>query len=756
MQNQNQKNPNNNPNNPNQKKINENDAIQADKAIELMRFNKINMKNAFDINVDFIESLSNILNKNEEAAWQKASASLDVSAKVYGYRVDSVHSETYKFLGGLNRNKKGEEIDKENAEEEKEKEEEKKNVKIRRGQNTLETNTKKLDLTKYDLDMEVDPLFSIMTSKFNESNANGLLLNTIPLDERLNYILESKKVDDKDKNKNKNNLQDKNENNNNIDNINQNKNEEIKEMDINSEESAYKNLRKRKDYRENFLLNNMVDIIDETDEFTKPIICSENMDSLPENIKTVLDDFKSLNPIDQFVKETIVPELSYFRNSRELNEGENMLTNDTFLKHFKNEIDHAEIKKSSPSKDGAIMEEPDNIDSDHMDMDNMPDLEQNNENENENENENVIDPNDIKDIEDTSQENNIPLRGDLNNNVSMSLFKYDDLIEHSEKFGNGDVDILRNLPQFTQFQKNFGKIDGKNFFTKNMILGLNNNNKKEGQRKKKEETLFEFNEENEVDIGELLGDKPINKKKKKGYDFSNDYMNKKKVKCYYNYDKLSNFRLFTISNKTFYSKDIDNDINLVEQEQKIINNLEEGQINHGNGDDFENNDYNNGEFDNPEGMDNNNQIGNSSNAFLQSEKEIEKNFGRLYRRFDIRNLKNKIWNNYENQYPNDNIDFRNIVSNMSKEMTDDELYSISTPTCFVCMLHLCNEKNLFVNQKDINTFYVEKDNDGEKSALISKKKGEDDVTKTKIKKKKNNRKKSDNSDENEEMIMNED
>ena len=34
------------------------------------------------------------------------------------------------------------------------------------------------------------------------------------------------------------------------------------------------------------------------------------------------------------------------------------------------------------------------------------------------------------------------LRNDLNNNVSMSLFKYDDLIEHSEKFGNGDIDIL--------------------------------------------------------------------------------------------------------------------------------------------------------------------------------------------------------------------------------------------------------------------------------------------------------------------------
>ena len=144
-----------------------------------------------------------MLNKNEESAWQKASASLDVSAKVYGYRVDSVHSETFKFLGGLNRNKKDEE-EKENKEEEKENEEVKKENKIRRGQNTLETNINKLNLTKYDLQTEVDPLFSIMTSKFNESTAEGLLLNTIPLDDKLNYILESKarKGDDMDINKN--------------------------------------------------------------------------------------------------------------------------------------------------------------------------------------------------------------------------------------------------------------------------------------------------------------------------------------------------------------------------------------------------------------------------------------------------------------------------------------------------------------------------------------------------------------------------
>ncbi len=79
---------------------------QAEKAIELIQYNKINAKNSFDINVGFIEDIAKLLNNKEESSWQKASASLDPSAKIYGYRVDSVHSETFKFLGGLNRNEK--------------------------------------------------------------------------------------------------------------------------------------------------------------------------------------------------------------------------------------------------------------------------------------------------------------------------------------------------------------------------------------------------------------------------------------------------------------------------------------------------------------------------------------------------------------------------------------------------------------------------------------------------------------------------
>ena len=41
---------------------------------------------------------------NSDNGWKKASTTLFSGAKIYGYRVDRVHSETYKILGGINRN----------------------------------------------------------------------------------------------------------------------------------------------------------------------------------------------------------------------------------------------------------------------------------------------------------------------------------------------------------------------------------------------------------------------------------------------------------------------------------------------------------------------------------------------------------------------------------------------------------------------------------------------------------------------------
>jgi len=53
--------------------------------------------------VSFLENLPKLLNNKEESTWHKTSSSLDASVKIFGYRVDSVYSDMFKFLGGLNR-----------------------------------------------------------------------------------------------------------------------------------------------------------------------------------------------------------------------------------------------------------------------------------------------------------------------------------------------------------------------------------------------------------------------------------------------------------------------------------------------------------------------------------------------------------------------------------------------------------------------------------------------------------------------------
>ncbi len=63
------------------------------------------LNNSFEVNNRFIENLPHLLRNNDESSWQKTSVSLDASAKIYGFRVDLVHNETYRMLGCLDRAK---------------------------------------------------------------------------------------------------------------------------------------------------------------------------------------------------------------------------------------------------------------------------------------------------------------------------------------------------------------------------------------------------------------------------------------------------------------------------------------------------------------------------------------------------------------------------------------------------------------------------------------------------------------------------
>ncbi len=123
---------------------------------------------------------------------------MDASAKIYGYRVDSVHSETFKFLGGLSR---ADAKDDNNEDAEVEKKERKERMGKHDGFLTLERDPRKLDLAKYDLEFDVDPLFKSMTAKFSDAGARGLLLNNLPLDKSLDVLLECKPQDQEEKQK---------------------------------------------------------------------------------------------------------------------------------------------------------------------------------------------------------------------------------------------------------------------------------------------------------------------------------------------------------------------------------------------------------------------------------------------------------------------------------------------------------------------------------------------------------------------------
>ena len=630
---------------------------QAEKAIELIQYNKINAKNSFDINVGFIEDIAKLLNNKEESSWQKASASLDASAKIYGYRVDSVHSETFKFLGGLNRNEKK---DKENedVDGEEKNQKEKKIHNNNNGVNTIEENHEKLNLTKYDLEVDVDPLFKAMTAKFNESGARGLLLNTLPLDGNLDILLESKK-NENNNNPNNNNNDEKNNNNNIINNNNVNNN------------------------------NN-----------NNNVTCSTSNMDFSEDVLNYINEFTKKNTVENLLSMKLCPDLTYFRRSTEI-ENKDLAT--SFIENFKTELEKIDnINIDNNNNMEIIKEEEENLDdfnNNNLNDDNISSQLSNNgvdyDDLNNNNNNNNLD-NELDDINLNNNNNNNNNNTTLLNN--FSLFQNNDIIEHAENFGDGSRNILKNLPQFQNFLKNFGKLE-KNYFNNKLGLNINNNN-----NKKKEEKFFEFSEENEIDKNDIWQN--IKTKNKK---FDINLMKKdrkKKVKLMYNFDKFSIFKFFTMPNK-----------NILDNKNKNNNNNDNNDLNENilNDDEQFNNNVININEDDDE-LNNTNINNSTTNNFKNFDEEYKKNYGSLYRRFDIRFLKNKIWQSFENienvskkKNLDEKIDFKTIVKNMSKDLTHETINNISTPTCFVCMLHLCNEKNLKINQNDDKTFFVDFD-----------------------------------------------
>ncbi|KAB1215160.1 Condensin complex subunit 2 [Morella rubra] len=196
--------------------------------IKLASENKINQKNTWELKL--IDHLSEIIKveaeNNVETNFQKASRTLEAGVKIYSVRVDAVHSEAYKVLGGINRAGieeaegwdftfwlsaaiaawlcfqhllkieiyayalflvcknnalvtetvlEGGNVDNGQDRSHSKKDTERKVSPL----STLESSFEALNIKKFDVAFSVDPLYHQTSAQFDEGGAKGLLLNNL-------------------------------------------------------------------------------------------------------------------------------------------------------------------------------------------------------------------------------------------------------------------------------------------------------------------------------------------------------------------------------------------------------------------------------------------------------------------------------------------------------------------------------------------------------------------------------------------------
>lgn len=164
--------------------------------------NKITAHNTWGL--PLIEHLDDLIRDDRDSTgkstnFQKASVTLDAGVKIYSYRVDSVHTETFKMLGGLGRAAGPEEegTDGSNGQDGGGSPSKRKRKTVELNpETTLESSLEALNVKKFDLTFAVDPLFHKTSAQFDEGGAKGLLLNNLSVYNGCNIVFDSMDVPD--------------------------------------------------------------------------------------------------------------------------------------------------------------------------------------------------------------------------------------------------------------------------------------------------------------------------------------------------------------------------------------------------------------------------------------------------------------------------------------------------------------------------------------------------------------------------------
>ncbi|KAF4534843.1 Condensin complex component cnd2 [Lasiodiplodia theobromae] len=163
--------------------------------------NKINANNSWNFAlIDYFHDMS-LLKEGDSVNFQRASCTLDGCVKIYTSRIDSVATETGKLLSGLatssdSKKRKGDDADGDAEDEDEEEGEDGQRKKTRKraqrsAESTLVSSFAQLQLKKMDMELSVDPLFKKASADFDEGGAKGLLLNHLSIDATGRIVFDS-------------------------------------------------------------------------------------------------------------------------------------------------------------------------------------------------------------------------------------------------------------------------------------------------------------------------------------------------------------------------------------------------------------------------------------------------------------------------------------------------------------------------------------------------------------------------------------
>ncbi|SCZ97822.1 BZ3500_MvSof-1268-A1-R1_Chr3-3g06394 [Microbotryum saponariae] len=161
--------------------------------------NKITSTNTWSLAlIDYFADMSLLRNNDDNSInFQKASCTLDGCVKIWTSRVDSVATETGKLLSGLAEDGRNgsqgvdDDDDMDNDEDEDAREARKAKRKNAKRAETLADSFNKIKVKAFDLEFTVDPLFKKTCADFDEGGAGGILMNHLGCDRNMKVVFDA-------------------------------------------------------------------------------------------------------------------------------------------------------------------------------------------------------------------------------------------------------------------------------------------------------------------------------------------------------------------------------------------------------------------------------------------------------------------------------------------------------------------------------------------------------------------------------------